>query len=87
MIRAKVTERVYLFGLSEENVKRLKQHSPIHFNLTSCGGPDLEIWIVYGRTERELFARFIKDSLIGPETELKGDVPKEVPDGPGSGKV
>lgn len=54
MGKDKVTGRVtYLFGLSEENVKRLKQGNPIAFDLEPLGGTG-SVLIMYGKTEEHI---------------------------------
>jgi hypothetical protein len=54
-----------LFGLSHENLDRLRDGSPIAFDGTPYGVP-MEIVIVAGETEKE-----IAEGLIGPETTVK----------------
>ena len=57
----------YAFGLSEENIKRLKQGQPIKVDLAEMGGTG-SVLIFYGKTEQDM-ARDLAD-LIGPETKV-----------------
>lgn len=59
------------FGISAENVKRLKMGMPILINLKEMG-IDADIMIFYGETEAEM-AEVIKP-FIGPETVIKKDI-------------
>ncbi len=50
MIRAKLSNGDYLFGIDAENVRRLKAGKPIVVPLGPLGGPPVEIIITYGDT-------------------------------------
>ena len=56
----------YVFGLSEENLRRLKEGKPIHFHLEQLGGTG-EVLIMYGKTEESIEAelRSAADSKKG----------------------
>lgn len=53
MLKAKTTNGVYIFGLTAENVKRLKEGEPIVINLAELGKGDRAI-ILYGETHQDL---------------------------------
>lgn len=55
----------YGFGISEENVKRLKKGQPIYIDLSQIGGTG-EVMIFYGKTEQDM-ARDLAE-FIGPDT-------------------
>ena len=59
----------YAFGLSEENIKRLKEGQPIKVDLAQMGGTG-SVLIFYGETED--MARDLAE-LIGPETKVSID--------------
>lgn len=61
---------LYGFGLSQENVKRLKSGKPIVIDLAEMGG-DGEVMIFYGRTEQEM-QRGLAD-LINEKTDISVD--------------
>lgn len=51
--------RVYLIGLSDENVKRLKAGQPIQFDAKDIGIPEGgQVLIVHGTTEQEIAKEF-----------------------------
>lgn len=56
------------FGLSEENVKRLKEDKLIKFSLTELGIPGVEVIIFYGSTEEIMETQLAKQGLISKET-------------------
>jgi hypothetical protein len=60
----------YGFGLSEENIKRLKQGQPIQVDLAQMGGIG-NVLIFYGKTEMDM-ARDLAE-FIGSETEVNID--------------
>lgn len=51
-------------GLSEENVKRLKEGKPISFNLDELGFEGLEGLIFYGETEESIVADLRAKGLV-----------------------
>jgi hypothetical protein len=61
-------------GLSTANLERLKQDDPILVHLADLGiQSDLTILIFWGESEEKMHARFMREGLIGPETEIKID--------------
>ena len=57
----------YGFGISEENVNRLKKGQPIFIDLSEIGGTG-EVMIFYGKTEEDM-ARDLA-GVIGPDTVI-----------------
>lgn len=55
MIKAKLNNGDLVFGISEDNVKRLKEGHPISINLKDMGLEDRKIMIAYGETEEKLY--------------------------------
>jgi hypothetical protein len=53
MVKARKDNNVIL-GLSEENVKRLKDGKPIRFNMKELGFDDIWIYIFTGKTEESM---------------------------------
>ena len=78
MIKLVVTKKeggkILLFGLSKENIERLKQEQPIHFFLSEMGnyGKD-EVMIIYGETEQSITAELktIFPNLPDPSVQRK----------------
>lgn len=74
MIRAKIASQTpgqpdtYLFGLTEENVKRLKDNKPVQINGTELGLA-ANILIIYGKDEKEI--RKLLSPGITPETKIQ----------------
>ena len=54
------------FGLSEANIKKLKQGHPILIDLMEMGIPYYEVLIMYGKTEQEMAKQL--GGLVGPNT-------------------
>jgi hypothetical protein len=50
---------VTVFGLSEENIKRLKDNQPIRIDMAEIGGTGTT-YIYYGKTEKDL-AQWLED--------------------------
>lgn len=68
MIKAKTDDTIIL-GLSDENMKRLKNDQPIKFNLKDLGlDLDMNVLIFNGRTEESMYIDLI--DLIGPKTKM-----------------
>lgn len=61
MIKAKLTNGDLLFGISAENVNRLKKGQPILFNLKDMGLENRKVMIVYGETEQDIMAELINE--------------------------
>lgn len=74
MIKALAGKNVIL-GLSEENVKRLKDNQPIKINLKDMGLPDQVIYIVYGATEEALYEQF--KPHFAPDAKVHGKPPTQ----------
>jgi len=70
MIKAKLTDGSLLFGISAENVKRLKQGQPIHLNLKDMGLEDREVLIMYGETEQDIMAELINNDYVTTKTKF-----------------
>lgn len=63
------------FGLSEENMRLLKEGKPIKVDLTELGLPGKEVrdvFIFYGKTERDM-ERDMAD-MIGAKTDFRSDM-------------
>lgn len=60
----------YGFGLSANNLRRLKEGMPISIDLTKMGGQG-RILIFYGETEQDM-ARDLAE-FIGPDTKFSTD--------------
>lgn len=60
---------VYLFGLTEMNLNKLRQGKPIAFDLESIGGTG-HVTIMYGSTEAEIAHELAE--FIGPNTKVSG---------------
>lgn len=56
------------FGLSEENLTRLRNLEPIEFDLTEMG-IDAQVLIFYGATEAAIAKNLAP--LIGPDTKVR----------------
>ena len=67
MIKAKKGNTV-LIGLSDENLRRLKNKEPIHFNLKELNLPDIDVLIFNGKDEETMYNYFLDN--IGPKTKL-----------------
>lgn len=70
MIKAKLTNGDLLFGISAENVKRLKIGQPIAFNLKDMGLEDRKVMIVYGETEQDIMAELINEDHVDTTTKI-----------------
>ncbi len=58
MIKARLTAQdgrtLILFGLSEGNLKHLKQDMPVHIHGEELNAPGIDFVIVYGETEEKI---------------------------------
>lgn len=61
--------QVILLGLSEGNLKRLRERKPIHIHSEEFNIPGIDVIICWGPTEDDLMKEL--QSLIGPETEMR----------------
>lgn len=60
-----------ILGLSDENIKRLKQDQPIKFNLKDLGLQDMEVLIFSAKNEQAMYELF--KGQIGPDTKFEAD--------------
>jgi hypothetical protein len=60
-----------LVGITGENVTRIVAGEPLKINLGDVGLDDIEIAVVYGKTEAELVAQI--EPFTGPETKRRHD--------------
>ncbi len=67
MIKAR-TDNTFIFGLSENNVKKLKEGMPILFNLKEqgLGDIDMNVLICYGETEHHIVKELNEHGLVDP---------------------
>lgn len=70
MIKAKLTNGDLLFGISAENVNRLKKGEPIMFNLKDMGLEDRKVLIMYGETEQDIMAELINEDHVDTTTKI-----------------
>lgn len=64
MIRARLSDGRFLFGVDAENVRRLKAGQPLVIDLTMMGGKD-QLVIVYGDTLQDI-VRELEAAHDGP---------------------
>ena len=69
MLKAKLTDGSLIFGLSDENVNRLKQGQPIMFNLKDMGLEDRTIYIIHGKDEDEMYIK-LSDGMDLEKTKV-----------------
>lgn len=73
MIKAKATlshgRPLYLFGLSQQNLEKLREGMPIRIHLEEMGGEG-EVLIMFGETEHAIAAELAE--MIGPNTDVRG---------------
>ena len=55
------------FGLSEVNIKKLKEGKPISIDMGEMGFPGISAMIFYGETEEQMQGDLAE--FIGPETK------------------
>ncbi len=66
--------KLLILGLSNENIKRLKQNKPIHINLKEMGDHDIgEIYIFTGNTEESMMEDLSKHFNLN-DTTLKASI-------------
>ena len=61
------------FGLSEENIKALKEGKPISIDMSEMGIKDTRVMIFYGETEEDMEKEL--SSFINPETIMHAEKP------------
>ena len=71
MIKFKADNLIGL-GLSECNLKKLKEGKPITVNMSEMGFPDMKIMIFYGETEEKMQQDLAK--FITPETKYSSTI-------------
>lgn len=54
MIKAKIGN-VAVLGITEENIKLLKEGKPVRVKLKEMNMPDIEVVILYGKTEQDIY--------------------------------
>lgn len=59
------------FGLSEENIKRLKEGQPICVDMTEIGFSEGSALIFYGETEEAMALQSQEAGFITPDTKIK----------------
>lgn len=73
MMKAKA-DKMIILGLSDENIKRLKQNQPIKFNLKEFGMQDMDVLIFNGKDEFTMKKMMFEAGLINPDkTQIKDD--------------
>ncbi len=70
MIKAKLNNGDLLFGISAENVNRLKKGQPIVINLKDLGLEDRKVMIVYGETEQDIMTELINEDHVTTRTKI-----------------
>lgn len=65
MVKAKMTNGDLVFGLSDENIKRLKAGQPIKVNLKDMGLEDRNVFIVHGESEDKIFEGMLEYIELG----------------------
>jgi len=58
-----------VLGLSDENMKRLKQDQPIKFNLKELGLGDYDVFIFNGKTEQSMYEQ-MKEAIDPLKTKI-----------------
>ena len=66
MVKAK-KGNMLIFGLSDMNIKKLKENQPIKFNLQELGLPNYEVVIFHGKDEEAMY-EMMKDSISKEHT-------------------
>lgn len=61
-----------ILGLSDENIKRLKDDQPIKFNLQELGLPDFDVFIFTAKDESTMY-EMMKESTHPLKTIIKSD--------------
>lgn len=71
MIKAK-KGNMLIIGLSDENLRRLKNNEPIKFNMQEVGMNDIDVFIFNGRDEQTM--QIMMNGSIHPyKTIIKSD--------------
>lgn len=72
MIKAKKGNMMIL-GLSDENIKRLKNDQPIKFNMSTLGFPDIWVLIFTGKDEQAMGKTMRDAGMIHPTKTIIQD--------------
>ncbi len=72
MIKA-LKGNMIMLGLSDENIKRLRQDQPIKFNLRDLGLTDMDVLIFHGKTEEAMTEMMKEAGLIHPTKTIFKD--------------
>jgi predicted ThiF/HesA family dinucleotide-utilizing enzyme len=59
MLRARMSNGVFILGLDAENIKRLKEGKPILISLAELGGTD-DVLIMFGKTIEDIKQELVK---------------------------
>jgi hypothetical protein len=70
MVKAKKGNAL-IIGLSDENIRRLKNDQPIKFNMADVGFPAIEVFIFSAKDEQTMYEMMKKD--INPLTTIIKD--------------
>lgn len=70
MIKARAGN-LFMFGLSAENVKRLKEDKTMVIDLAELGGPEGRVVIFYGDTEEIMIQKMQTAGLPVPDRFVK----------------
>ncbi len=75
MMKAKKGNMLIL-GLSDENLRRLKNDEPIKFNMVEVGFPDIDVLIFNGKDEQTM-RQMVKASIHPYKTIIKDSRAKD----------
>lgn len=77
MIRARLSDGTFLFGIDAENVKRLKGGKPLNLDLRQLGGTE-QVVVIYGETMQEIVDELEKATgrKLPPAMPLPPDSPQ-----------
>ena len=67
MIKAKLESGNVIFGITAENVKRLKEGKPIQINMKELGLGDNKIFIMYGEDEHAILDKLGIDMMVNTQ--------------------
>lgn len=73
MIKAKISDGSVLLGLSDENLRRLKDGSPIVLDLAEIDMPPLKITNMAGATPESILSMLRKTGMVTPATRMLGE--------------
>lgn len=60
-----------LLGITDDNVRELTKGNPLKLNLRDVELDDIEIAVIYGKSEKDLVAQL--GPLLGPDTTLRDE--------------